>query len=160
MKYVKIIDGQPTDYSVEQLFTDHPDAVIYKRSKMPNEELLANYNVFPLVTTDKPNTNEDSIPEEGTPNKIGDKWYQTWNIRKLTQEEIQSIIEENEASYNNSQELDEDVPFLANSEIQEQRYEICKSCTHLTILKTCKECGCIMPLKTKLSSSKCPLSKW
>jgi len=41
-----------------------------------------------------------------------------------------------------------------------QRMDICNSCDRLSILKFCKECGCIMPVKTYLSFAKCPLSKW
>ena len=26
--------------------------------------------------------------------------------------------------------------------------------------KRCKRCGCYMPLKTKLDTSKCPIEKW
>lgn len=57
-----------------------------------------------------------------------------------------------------------------------ERYEICKSCEHLTIAGTCGTpiigeivehegaivhlCGCIMKIKTKLTDSECPLHKW
>lgn len=41
------------------------------------------------------------------------------------------------------------------------RIDVCDGCNsfiHLT--KQCKECGCFMPLKTKLKNTKCPLNKW
>lgn len=41
-----------------------------------------------------------------------------------------------------------------------QRMSICNSCDRLSILKFCKECHCLMPVKTYLSFAKCPLSKW
>lgn len=42
-----------------------------------------------------------------------------------------------------------------------RRYDICKACPELIDLtKQCKECGCVMPLKTKLAKAECPLKKW
>lgn len=43
----------------------------------------------------------------------------------------------------------------------EQRLTICKSCEKF-ILPTnqCRECGCIMTMKTKLTNASCPLAKW
>ena len=43
----------------------------------------------------------------------------------------------------------------------DERYEICQSCDWFrTVIKQCKKCGCIMPLKTQLQSAKCPIRKW
>ncbi len=45
--------------------------------------------------------------------------------------------------------------------IASSRYEICKLCPELIDLtKQCKQCGCIMTMKTKLINASCPLSKW
>ena len=42
-----------------------------------------------------------------------------------------------------------------------ERYEICKSCEWFrSVIKQCKKCGCIMSLKTKLKTAKCPIRKW
>jgi hypothetical protein len=42
-----------------------------------------------------------------------------------------------------------------------RRYDICKACPELIDLtKQCKQCGCFMPLKTKLAKAECPLKKW
>lgn len=49
---------------------------------------------------------------------------------------------------------------IASKHVQETRYDICKKCDRLTMIKTCKECGCIMPLKVKIPSASCPLGKW
>jgi hypothetical protein len=41
------------------------------------------------------------------------------------------------------------------------RLEICLNCkSFIHITKQCGECGCIMPLKVKLSEATCPLGKW
>ena len=49
----------------------------------------------------------------------------------------------------------------ANEDEAGRRYDICKSCPELIDLtKQCKQCGCIMSLKTKLQHATCPLGKW
>lgn len=48
-----------------------------------------------------------------------------------------------------------------DDETAKLRMDICLSCDRLTkSTKQCKECGCFMHLKTKLSAATCPLSKW
>lgn len=161
MRYIKVENNTPTNYSLEQLFIDYPDAVIYKKSRMPNEELLANYNVYSLITESLPYLAEDEIAEESMPEFKQGEWHQTWKIRKLTELEIQEIIKNREILLENTIGTNEkSVNFLANKELQEQRYEICKGCEAFTMLKTCRKCGCIMPLKVKIASAACPLEKW
>ena len=42
-----------------------------------------------------------------------------------------------------------------------RRYDICKSCPEfIDLTKQCKQCRCVMPLKTKLAKAECPLKKW
>jgi hypothetical protein len=42
-----------------------------------------------------------------------------------------------------------------------RRYDICLECPRLIkITKQCLECGCIMPIKTKLKEAVCPIGKW
>lgn len=156
MKYIKLINGVPTNYTIEQLLTDDPGATIYRKTKMPNEQLLAEYNVFPLITQAVPELAEDETAEEGTPVFENDEWIQTWNVRKLTEEEVAEVIE----NYSlDSVALDE-TNILASSEVQKARYDICKACDSFTIFKTCQECNCIMPIKIKINSVVCPLDKW
>ena len=46
-------------------------------------------------------------------------------------------------------------------DVQKNRLSICESCPRLIKLtKTCRECGCFMVLKTKLTEANCPLKKW
>ena len=50
---------------------------------------------------------------------------------------------------------------FTESHIQEQRYAICKECPEFVSLTTqCKQCGCIMQLKTRYAGAVCPLKKW
>jgi hypothetical protein len=45
--------------------------------------------------------------------------------------------------------------------IAQKRYEVCKKCEHFNTNYTkCNICGCIMKIKVKISSSKCPIKKW
>ena len=41
------------------------------------------------------------------------------------------------------------------------RMSHCASCPeYIKTTKQCKQCGCIMPLKTRLLNAKCPLNLW
>lgn len=48
----------------------------------------------------------------------------------------------------------------ATPEVAEARMQICEGCEHLKVTKQCSECGCMMPLKTKLLYAQCPIRKW
>jgi len=48
-----------------------------------------------------------------------------------------------------------------SEEEAERRMSVCEQCPSLLkITNQCKECGCIMNLKTKLMKATCPLDKW
>jgi len=40
------------------------------------------------------------------------------------------------------------------------RKNVCEDCDRLSILRTCKECGCFIDLKVKYAESTCPKDKW
>lgn len=49
----------------------------------------------------------------------------------------------------------------APSDVQDQRFEICKGCPEFIKLTTqCKKCGCIMKMKTHILPAECPIKKW
>ena len=51
--------------------------------------------------------------------------------------------------------------WLASSETASHRLSLCKSCpSYKSAVFVCGECLCIMPAKTKLGNSACPLGKW
>jgi len=51
--------------------------------------------------------------------------------------------------------------YTKEEDLGEKRYAICLQCPELIDLtKQCKQCGCFMPLKTKLEAAVCPLKKW
>lgn len=149
MRYIKLENNILVDYTIEQLFQDHPDAVIYKISQMPDEQLLANYSVYPLITTAKP---DGDVVLESIPELVGTEWHQTWISRPFTEEE----------KLQNEKELKEqEFKLFAADTIAKERYSICQSCDNFNKLTTqCKECSCFMILKTKFQSTTCPINKW
>lgn len=48
-----------------------------------------------------------------------------------------------------------------SEDISSKRFDICKSCPEfIDLTNQCKQCGCLMNLKTKLEKAECPLGKW
>jgi len=48
-----------------------------------------------------------------------------------------------------------------NDEVKNSRYSICQKCPEFISLTTqCKQCGCVMKLKTGLEKATCPIGKW
>jgi hypothetical protein len=41
-----------------------------------------------------------------------------------------------------------------------RRFKICEGCDKFLKTKQCSECGCFMPLKTRLLHAECPINKW
>jgi hypothetical protein len=73
-------------YSIGQLRKDNPQVSFPKN---PSDAMLASYNVFPVVSTERPTY--DPITQnlsEGTPALIEGVWTQVWEISEATPEEI------------------------------------------------------------------------
>lgn len=69
------------------------------------------------------------------------------------------LIEIKQAASETATHLKDEV--LAHPDIAEERLSICLSCPRLNkSTSTCKECGCFVHAKTKLTRSSCPLKKW
>jgi len=48
-----------------------------------------------------------------------------------------------------------------SDEVRNSRYSICKSCPEFLVLTTqCKQCGCLMKIKSGMSKAECPIGKW
>ena len=157
MRYIKLVNNNPVNYSIEQFAIDYPNATIYSSSSMPDTYMLSQYNVYPLVTTNPPAPTETQIAVEGTPSFHDGEWYQTWTARDLTEEEIDEMIRV-QTPIPADPEIA--VSFFASEETVTQRSELCNNCPSYSRLKICAECGCIMPLKVKIKSSVCPIGKW
>jgi hypothetical protein len=55
--------------------------------------------------------------------------------------------------------LNPDTPEV-DDETQQSRLAICNDCPFYMASKQCSQCGCFMPLKTKLLHASCPKGKW
>ena len=44
---------------------------------------------------------------------------------------------------------------------KQRRYDICQACEHFDRMKKrCRECGCFLEQKTRLTAAECPVHKW
>jgi hypothetical protein len=95
--YIKINDGVPVAYSIEQLRADNPN------TSFPFEmssALLAEFGVFPLVPTDPPPFDFSKILKEGVPQFVEGQWEQTWVEEDAPYEEhLQRVLEARAAEY-------------------------------------------------------------
>lgn len=50
---------------------------------------------------------------------------------------------------------------IVSREVYKERLSICRSCEDYNKpLMTCKNCGCFMKLKARMTMSECPKNKW
>ena len=78
-------------YSIGQLRKDNPQVSF---PKYPTDDLLADYNVFPVARTERPVFDRATeTVEEGTPALESGQWVQVWNITPLTPEEQQQYLQ-------------------------------------------------------------------
>ena len=85
--YIKVTDGTPETYSISQLRKDNPNVSFPKEM---TDELLADWNVFPVTLVEPPVYNNlTQKVVQGTPELAQDGlWYQTWTIVDLSPEEV------------------------------------------------------------------------
>ena len=89
--YIKTNNGvYEKMYSIGQLRKDNPQTSFPEN---PKNALLAEWNVYPLTPTEKPNydpNNEKVV--EGIPTNENNTWVQVWDIVPLTNEEKLNIL--------------------------------------------------------------------
>jgi hypothetical protein len=85
MSYVKITNGQPENYSIGQLRRDNPNTSFPKR---PSDELLADWDVFPLTPTPRPEVDYTKNVTEGAAVLTDGAWTQVWDVTDATPDEI------------------------------------------------------------------------
>lgn len=82
MRYFKIVNNTPIEYSIEQLLIDHPGAQICDIFLGTlSEKMLKSYNVYPLIECPKINIEEDEQNIEiieGDPIFKDGRLIQTW----------------------------------------------------------------------------------
>ena len=73
-------------YSIGELRRDNPNISCPKR---PSDELLASYDVFPVVTADMPSYNRITHDlTESTPELIDGAWTQQWSVIAVSESEV------------------------------------------------------------------------
>lgn len=79
MKYLHIVDGERIiyPYNVEAIRSENPQVSF--PSKMP-DELLAKFNVYPVLETPRPEANEREYWKEDVPTFSDKAWRQTWKM--------------------------------------------------------------------------------
>jgi hypothetical protein len=49
----------------------------------------------------------------------------------------------------------------ASEEEQKRRMQVCNTCPEFKpTTQLCGQCGCFMPVKTKMQNQKCPIGNW
>lgn len=93
MRYVKVVNSIPEEITISQFKSKNSDVSFPKN--IPND-LLAKYNVYPLVETVKP---EGDVVIEGVPifNSETRQWEQVWEVRDFTPEEVEQHLAERRA---------------------------------------------------------------
>lgn len=87
--YIKLINGQPQQYSLSQLRNDNPQVSFPKE---PNESLLASYDIYPVTQTPPPLATETQVVQSAGYTQLEDgTWETAWTVRDMTQEELGSI---------------------------------------------------------------------
>ena len=88
--YIKTTNGAyEKQYSIGQLRKDNPQTSFPKN---PPAELLAQWGVFAVTPTNKPDVDHTKNVVEDIPVKQGDVWVQVWEVLDATESEIQGRI--------------------------------------------------------------------
>lgn len=93
--YIKLPSTYP--YSAAQLRADNPQTSF--PSEIPNER-LAEWNVFPVVSSVKPEDSPVTDVTEVLPALVDGTWTQSWEIVNLTDEQIAQKAGEKDAALN------------------------------------------------------------
>ena len=87
--FIKLTNGDPETYSIEQLHQDNPN-VSFPR-EIPTK-ILAEYNVYPLTVADIPSYNE--LTEKAvldTPIEVDGVWIQNYSVVQLPEQEASAL---------------------------------------------------------------------
>jgi hypothetical protein len=93
--HIKLTNGQPENYSIGQLRRDNPQVSFPKT--IP-DATLAEYDVYPLKPTDRPQVDHTKNVTEGTPAQQDGEWVQVWDVTDAAEEEIAQRTDEKATS--------------------------------------------------------------
>tara|TARA_B100001142_G_scaffold6565_1_gene6657 strand:- start:8543 stop:9034 length:492 start_codon:yes stop_codon:yes gene_type:complete len=159
MKYIKLVNNIPINYTIEQFIEEYPEVKIYTKVKgIPDKNVLKQYDVFPVITTASPEITADTEVVEIDPQQNWNgEWIQQWEVKEIHKSiDDMEVEEEKGFKFPN---LGPDA--FATNEQRLERMNICQDCDrYRKSTRQCKECGCFMVLKAQLKVSACPLDKW
>jgi len=89
--HIKLTNGIPENYSIGQLRRDNPQVSFPK--SIP-DDTLAEYDVYPLKPTDRPEVDYTKNVAEGTPVQQGGEWVQVWDVTDASAEEVAQRTED------------------------------------------------------------------
>jgi hypothetical protein len=93
--YIQIRNSIPTQYSIAQLRNDYPQVSF---PKTPSEALLAEYGVYPVKPTERPEHSETEVVEDGGYLQLEDSsWAQAWVVRPMNEEELAVLAQRKDA---------------------------------------------------------------
>lgn len=88
--HIKLTNGQPENYSIGQLRRDNPNVSFPKN---PPDSLLAEWDVYPLVESERPDyDNLSQKISESSPILSDGKWTQQWVVENLPQEDAENRV--------------------------------------------------------------------
>lgn len=69
-------------YTIRQLRLDNPNTSFFK---IPNNKILASFNIFPVVIENQPDydSTTQEIKQNNLPEKNGDMWVLNWSIHNI-----------------------------------------------------------------------------
>ena len=85
--FVKIIDGEAVDYTINQLKKDNKNVSFPKNI---DNDVLASFGVYPAVIADQPSFNNKThgASLNDTPTEVDGVWTYNWTITEYTQSEL------------------------------------------------------------------------
>lgn len=90
--YIKLTDGVPVSYSIEQLHRDNPQVSF---PKSPPDTLLAEYDIYPVTATSAPeHTETEVVEDDGYLQLADDSWVQAWRVRPMSEQELETLAQQ------------------------------------------------------------------
>jgi hypothetical protein len=83
--HIKLTNGVPETYTIGQLRRDNPQVSFPK--SIP-DDTLAEYDVYPLTPTDRPQVDHTKNVAEAPAQQINGVWTQAWAVTNATPEQI------------------------------------------------------------------------
>lgn len=98
-KYIKVVDGQPVEYSLGKLRLDNPNTSF---PKWPDSSILEEFDVYELKLVERPHPTISQDVTEGEPQLVNGVWTQNWVATEVDDEEL---VERQQAEFEKQEAL-------------------------------------------------------